>query len=137
MTGVILSELTLLLCIAVGKTFKDELELQSRRETRNIAQILINDFDSTVQYFDETLLKIASEYPSIEFNSSNKPQRLHEFLELHSPRNSSQIALLAIFDKSGMVIATSGEYSSLPLDARLLRADRDQRAAGGVRIDPA
>ena len=117
MTGIILSALALLLCIAVGKTFKDELESQFRRETHNIAQILINDFDSTVQFFDETLLQIASEYPSIEFNSSNKPQRLHEFLERHAPHNSSQIALLAIFDKSGMVIATSGESSSLPLDA--------------------
>jgi signal transduction histidine kinase len=114
--AIALSAVALFLCIVAGKTFKNELEAQFRRETRNIAQILISYFDSTVRSLDETLLQVGSEYPYIGADSSNKTHQLHELLARHASPNSSAIALLRIIDKSGMAIAISGNYPFSPLD---------------------
>jgi hypothetical protein len=111
---ILLSALALVLYIAAGKTFKDELETQFRRETRNIAELLISHFDATVLSLDELLLQVASEYSSIEANSSNKLQQLQEILKQHAPHGlSSPISLITISDKNGMVIATDHQYRKL------------------------
>jgi signal transduction histidine kinase len=114
--GIVLSAATLLLCIAVGTAFKDELEKQFHRETRNIAEVLITDFNSTIRNLDALLFELGSEYLSIDANSSNKLQQLHELLKQHAPDNSPSIALMIIIDKNGKTIAISSDDSFSPTD---------------------
>ena len=112
-----LSVTALILCIFIAHSYHNNLEDQFRRETSNIAKLLIGQFDTTVTYMDDLLLHIASEYPAIETTGSEKQQKLHELLKHHAPQKSLSINLIGITDKNGMVVATSDAYPFGPLEA--------------------
>jgi len=113
----LLSAATLLLCIFVANSYRGNLENQFRRETANIAKLLIGHFDATVISTDELLLHIASDYLSIEGDRLATPLQLHNLLKGHAFQRSTSIVLLSIVDKRGMMIATSTLYPFTPLDA--------------------
>ena len=133
---IIISSLAFILCIAVGKIFKDEVETQFRRETRNIAQILVSHFDSTVRNLDEMLLQIGSDYRFLEANSSDKPLLLHELLKRHAPHAMSEISVMSISDKGGMIIATSNEYPFSPITATSFVFHANDPANPALHISP-
>ena len=113
----LLSAATLLLCIFVANSYRENLENQFRRETENIAKLLIGHFDATIISTDELLLHIVSDYSSIEDDRSKISLQLRNLLKGHALKRSTSIVLLSIADKSGMIIATSTLYPFTPLDA--------------------
>ena len=113
----LLSVALLLVCIFVANSYRSNLENQFRRETSNIAKLLIGQFDATVVSVDDLLLHFVSDYSSIDDDHSKHPLQLHNLLKEHAPKRSTSIVLLSVADKSGMVIATSIAYPLTPLDA--------------------
>ena len=112
-----LSAAIFFLCIFVANSYRDNLEDQFRRETSNIAKLLIGQFDTTVTHVDDLLSHVVSDYSSIKDDRSKSPLQLHNLLKEHAPKRSTTIVLLNITDKNGMVIATSNAYPFTPLDA--------------------
>jgi len=92
------------------------LEDQFRRETSNIAKLLIGQFDATILSIDELLLHIVSDYSSMDYERSKSPTQIHNLLKQHAPKRSTTIVLLTIADKSGTVFATSIAYPFMPMD---------------------
>ena len=113
----LLSVVLLLVCIFVANNYRGNLENQFRRETSNIAKLLIGNFDTTIVSVDDLLLNIVSNYSSIDDDRLKHPLQLHNLLEEHIPKLSATIVQLSITDKSGMIIATSIAYPFTPLDA--------------------
>jgi signal transduction histidine kinase len=112
-----LSGVIFISCFFIANSYRKSLENNFRRETSNIAKLLIDQFDTTVNYMDSLLLHIASEYPSIDTNGSEKLQQLHELLKNEIPQKLLSIGIIGITDKNGMIVATSSAYPFTPLDA--------------------
>jgi signal transduction histidine kinase len=112
----LLSIATFFVCAVAANNYRDISETQFRRETSNIAKLLIGYFDDSIVFTDELLLHIVSDYASIEEKLSDNPQVLHELLKGHAPASSTAIALLSATDKNGMLIATANAYPFSPYD---------------------
>ena len=112
----VISAVVFFFCGFIAHSYRDNLENQYRRETSNIAKLLIDQFDTAVTSIDDMLLQISSEYPSIETNGSETLEQFHELLKRNALWKSFSNITVGITDKTGMVVATNTQYPFRPLD---------------------
>jgi signal transduction histidine kinase len=111
-----MSAAVFLVCAFAADIYRNELEKILRRQTSNIAKLLIGQFDTSITSMDDMLLQIASEYSSIETNGPEKLEQFHELLKRNAPWKSYSNILISITDKTGMVVATNKQYPFTPFD---------------------
>ena len=112
----VISAVVFFFCAFIAHSYRDNLKDHYRRETSNVAKLLIDQFDTAVTSIDDMLLQISSEYPSIETNGSETLKQFHELLRRNALWKSFSNITVGITDKTGMVVATNTQYPFRPLD---------------------
>jgi signal transduction histidine kinase len=126
------SAFVLTLCVLGGIQFKHRVEREVYRETENIAQVLMADFDDDAATADAILTRLADDIPEGLVSQSHETE-LHELLK----RFSLQPSMIgpAILDADGTLIATA-RVNSVPRisfkDRNIFRAHAD--APGQARL---
>ena len=131
-----LSLLTLIGCGLLAAIIRKDVEGHIRRETRNIAQMLISNFDTTVVNLDQLLLQAASIYHSIDRHSPDAPRQMHEALKRQGPYSASGAVVISISDKDGFLIATNSVYPAPVLKAGNFDFHRKNVADDKLYISP-
>lgn len=98
------SVFVLLLCVVAGVHYKSLVEDDFYRQTENVAQLLMTDFDSDVAIADAILSRVAAEIPQDAITRGDE-RELHRFLAGYMPQPS--MVGPAILDRNGTLIASA------------------------------
>jgi signal transduction histidine kinase len=127
------SALVLVLCVLEGQHFKSKVGAEYYRQTENIAQVLLVEFDNDAATANAILERVAAEI-SEGAVSQPDPQALHRLLQ-HYVLHPSMIGP-AILDRDGRLIASATVYPAPELslnDSNTFRVHADG-AAGGLYV---
>ncbi|MCK9908984.1 hypothetical protein MXD81_07585 [Microbacteriaceae bacterium K1510] len=98
------SAFVLLLCVAAGMHFKSLIEQEFYRQTENVAQVLLADFEDDVSAADAILLRVAADIPKDAVSQAHEHE-LHLLLSGYTPQPS--MIGPAILDRNGTLIASA------------------------------
>lgn len=98
------STFVLVLCVLGGVHFKGGVEQEYYRETENIAQILMADFDDDAATADAILTRLAGEIPESGASEANEAE-LHRLLKGYALQPS--MIGPAVLDRNGTLIASA------------------------------
>jgi signal transduction histidine kinase len=119
------SVLVLVLCVLEGLHFKNKIDTEYYRQTANIAQILMVDFDNDAATADAILARLAAEIPESSVSQSNQLE-LHRLLQRYV-LHPSMIGP-AILDREGRLIASATVYPAPEMSLRERNTFRVQAA---------
>lgn len=109
------SAFVLLLCVAAGVHFKSLIEQEFYRQTENVAQVLLADFEDDVSAADAILLRVAADIPK-DAVSPDHEQELHRLLSGYTPEPS--MIGPAILDRNGTLIASATTDTVPPMSLK-------------------
>lgn len=124
------SGLVLVLCVLEGLHFKSKVDAEYYRQTENIAQILLVDFDNDAATANAILERVAAELPEGAVSQPDR-QALHRLLQRYV-LHPSMIGP-AILDRDGRLIASATAYPAPDLslkDRNTFRVHADGTASG-------
>ena len=124
------SGLVLVLCVLEGLHFKSKVDAEYYRQTENIAQILLVDFDNDAATANAILERVAAELPEGSVSQPDR-QALHRLLQRYV-LHPSMIGP-AILDRDGRLIASATAYPAPDLslkDRNTFRVHADGTASG-------
>ena len=124
------SVLVLVLCVFEGLHFKSKVDAEYYRQTENIAQILMVDFDNDAATANAILERVAAEIPEGSVSQPNQ-QALHRLLQRYV-LHPSMIGP-AILDRDGQLIASATVYPAPDLslkDRNTFRVHANRVASG-------
>lgn len=98
------SVFVLLLCVAAGAHFKSLIQQEFYRQTENVAQILLADFEGDVAAADAILTRVAADIPKEAVSQDHEPE-LHRLLAGYTPEPS--MIGPAVLDRNGTLIASA------------------------------